>query len=251
MSVESERAGAERRGGAGEDVLPGALRGDDGESARLEVGEEFGFFLRDAFERAEEFEVAVRDGDDDREVGHGAVGERFEFAVMVGPGLQDGDAVARVEAEQILRQPDLVVGVALGRQHADGVHRVLEDRPQGFLRAGLAAGAGQQDDLQVREAHAVEPGDALERRHGRGDDDRRNAGRELFEFRFLDAEERCAVRDGLREVVVSVELFAGEREEEGVAGGFAGVGEDGVDHCGRVVADEAAFRGAEQFMERE
>ena len=97
----------------------------------------------------------------------------------------------------------------------------------------------------------MEPGDALEGRDGRGNGDGRDAGGHLAELGFLDAEQGSAVRGRLREVVVGVERFAGEREEERVFRGFAGVREDGFDQVGGVVADETAFRGAEQFVERE
>lgn len=83
-----------------------------------------------------------------------AIPQWVRFPEVIG-SLQDADLMFRREAHHVLRNPDLIVRIALRRKDVFRAVNLRENRVQSLFRAGFAAGTGQRNDFQVLETAAV------------------------------------------------------------------------------------------------
>ncbi len=111
----------------------GGQRGDEFELGAGDAGLAFG----------EVFNVRGADVGDDAPVGRGDAGERGDFAAVVHAHFDDGDFVLGLEAQQLQRQAEGVVEIALRLEHAE---LCGERGGDGFLGGGFAGRAGDGDD---------------------------------------------------------------------------------------------------------
>ena len=135
-SVRTDVAGS---GGFEHDVESGGSERNDRRAAGGEMREYFGFFRRHTFERTEVFEVTASDGDDQRRIGADGIGERFDFPVVVCSAFDDAEFVFGSQFQQILRNADLIVGVAFGREHMFRSGRAGENGAEHLFCTGLSA----------------------------------------------------------------------------------------------------------------
>ena len=111
------------------------------------MGEQLGLGAEDAAAVAvEHADVGVADVRDHADLGAGDVGERFDLARGVHGDLEHGPAMARLKAQELERDADPVVEIALGDERRGPS---AEDAPEQVLGGRLAAGAGHRDDARV------------------------------------------------------------------------------------------------------
>ena len=83
--------------------------------------------------------------DDQRHIGPGDPGQIGDLARMVHAHLDHGVAMGSAQSEQRQRHADVVIQVALGREHLlDLASLRSQDRGNHFLHRGLAAAAGER-----------------------------------------------------------------------------------------------------------
>ena len=140
-------------------------------AVRLEMLENMGFFPGDPFQRAEIFQMAAPDGDNQSRIRFHRGGQRFNLAGMVCPHFNDADFMAGSQTQKILRNSDLIVRVAFRRQDMFFAEDVFEYGTEHLLGTGFSAGTGQGDRFDSA-AFPVEGRQALIRRnrgiHGDG-----------------------------------------------------------------------------------
>ena len=117
-----------------------------------------------------------------------------------------------VQPQQILRNADLIVGVAFGRQNMFCSVSPVEDGAEHFFCAGLSAGSGQRHRF-YRETEPVKTGEVLISSDRGIHYDRGSSRREYGEFFPLDAEKRRSLFQSSFQKVVTIELFAGNGDE--------------------------------------
>ena len=134
---------------------------DDGGAVLRQPAEQIALFLFDVVERAAPLGVLDVDEREHADIGRRDRGELANFAALIGPDLDDGDAVFAREPEEHHRDADAVVQIA-----RDGVHGAgrdgLERRGDRARRRGFPGRAGDRDD-GAPPPFAMEPSERAER----------------------------------------------------------------------------------------
>ena len=191
-----------------------------------------GLGVGDAEQAAHPFQVGRRDVVDQRHVRPRDRGQVGDIAGLARTHLvhRESRVVRRVQHRQ--RQADLVVAVAgIGV----GATCLVKDRQQQGLHAGLAIAAGDRQH-PGRTFALHRGGEIAQRALGIGHHDLRDRSRDLARDECGDAAAAGCGRD----MVVTVEILALQRDEQGLAPlrQRAGIGGDGID--GAIRADHPA-----------
>ena len=203
---EAEAQYAARAGQRRPEARVGVVGVDDRHTVGGEARKELTLAACDAFARAEAFEVSVASLGDDAERRFGEPGQQRDLASRAGTHLDHRRAVLAAQFQQRQRHADVVVEVALGRQHrsARGHHRGEQ-----LLRRGLAVAAGHANDGQV-EIRAPAGSELLQADQRVGHHDLRDRRVDAARHQRTDR----ALAGGLGDEVVRVEALAPQGREE-------------------------------------
>lgn len=206
---------------------------EDGGAARCQPLDQLALGPGDGRARPELAEVSLADVENDGDVGRDQARERGDVSDVAGSHLEDEEPGGRVGAQHGERHAEFVVE----RADRGGCRRgARQQGRQQVLGAGLALGAGQSDHGQpvAQPGHDV-GGKCSQRGPGVVDDDggqRRGPGAE-------HGHRACPA--GLADVVVAVDMLAGEGDEEAARLGLSAVEHGRRAHRhGAVALDPAA-----------
>ncbi len=124
------------------------VRGEHGDAADPQGGEHRPVLARHRFHGGHEFLVLALGVVHQRHRGPGDAGQVRDFARMVHAQFQHGDAVFGTQPQQLQRQPDVVVQVALRGQRRIRLPGA-QDGSDHLRHGGLAVAAGHRDQGQA------------------------------------------------------------------------------------------------------
>ena len=184
------------------------------DAVRRQRFDEFGLRVGNRLDAPEPLHVGRTDVRDDADFRLGDVAQQRDLAARPHAHLQHRAAMPRRRLEQHQRKADLAVEVALVLQHV--IADVQHSRGQ-FLRRRLADAAGDGDDLQLAARPAAQAGQILQCRQRVRHDVLRDIGLDGP----LDDRARRPALGRVRHVVVAIDVFTPQRDEDVAAARLA------------------------------